>query len=1471
MTKLIEQAHPEFSPNRIFISYSRADGREFAEDFEKRVAEQGLTSWRDLKDIESDDVRFQALRAIEQAEHLVLVLSKRALVSDWVKREYRHAWAKGKRVSPVLGDASLRKRDLPLWLRRAEVYDLSEPERFITLLRVLEGPGERRRVPFHQGHLPSSYVRRSTEFGALKTSVMASGGGSVALVGSGGYGKTVLANDLCRDEEVRFQFWDGILRVEIGKERPSVLGLVNDLIEKLDPDGARPGFTDETMAGEHLGGLIGEASLLLVIDDVWYESQLRPFLYGGPNCVRLITTRKPSVLPQDCTPIRIDEMRQTEALQLLSWDLNVVHPATRVAFDSLAGRLEGWAQLLDIANGFVRSRVAKHESVDKALGTFQDRLDRRGLTAFDARDEDQRNRAIGLCVDASTEDLDDALERPRFRELAVLPEDVAVPIDIIDALWNQSGQFDLLETEELLERLDGLSLLQELDLGTRTVRLHDNMKWLLRDRLGEDGLTEAHSKMVEALAASCVSDWASMPKQASYGWRFLIDHLRAAGRGAEADRLLTDFIWIKTRLAVTGAQGLLAAWHDEPEDPAAQLVGRAVALSIPALAQSPDQLSHQIWGRLADAGLPAAVEVARSARSTPSLWPVPTCPRLTPPGQLRFGLVGHTMAIQSAMFSPDGSRVFAAAGSEVKVWNSATGVEIASLPAYGAWSPIVFSPFGNRVLTLSNDGTARVWDVASGAQIAVLEMPGLTNATFSPDGTRVLNRSEDGTVRLHDAASGVEAATLGKSAKAVFSPYGSRVLTLSPGHGNPMLWDTVTGNETAVLGVGEAWVKNAAFSPDGHQVLTVFDEDLGRRETADPALWDAGDGGLVRELKGHAASVHIAVFSPDGTRVLTASKDRTARLWDANTGRETGVLACKFAAQSVQYSPNNDRAFATFGDGTLVLWDTINATELASLNSGSKRSCTASFSPDGRYILARGWDCALLLNTTNGHPEAELGGHGEQLKDAQFSPDGRRVLTSSTHLARLWDADTGASVGTLDRHEGDLTAAVFSPDSQNVLTAANHGALLWDANSTYPTDRPGHQRTVKSAVFSSDGRLALTTSEDGTARLWTPSTGNQSSVLQGKSGVVRALMSPDGTQVLTISDYHDRDPRLWDVGSGSEVALLQGHEVGLPDAQFLLGGKRIVTVSGGVARLWDAFSREEVRRLGAGDASVVDAVSSPTGDRFLTISQDHAVRLWDANTGSEAVTLHGHGRPIANAVFSFDGLKVLITSEGGAAKLWNTDVQQEAVVFQPNGETIREALLSPKGKRVVTISVPGLVARLWDSVSGSEIAVLDSEHGGVKHAVFSPDGATVLTITLQQVADLWNATTGDKIAQLPHKVERAVFSPDGARLVTLQSRGNPVLLWDVAKGAEVVSLSRHESWVESVVFSPDSRHLLTMSRDRSARLWDPITGTETAILTFDAIVTAASFHVSTMLLGDAIGGVHFFDLTETPLSGSGHS
>ena len=110
-------------------------------------------------------------------------------------------------------------------------------------------------------------------------------------------------------------------------------------------------------------------------------------------------------------------------------------------------------------------------------------------------------------------------------------------------------------------------------------------------------------------------------------------------------------------------------------------------------------------------------------------------------------------------------------------------------------------------------------------------------------------------------------------------------------------------------------------------------------------------------MRGHEGDVQSAAFSPDGTRIVTASRDGTARIWDAITGAEIRVLrGHEYAARSAAFSPESTRIVTASWDNTARIWDAVSGSEIRVLRGHEDCVESAAFSPDGTRIVTASWD-----------------------------------------------------------------------------------------------------------------------------------------------------------------------------------------------------------------------------------------------------------------------------------------------------------------------------------------------------------------------------------------------------------------------------------------------------------------------------------------------------------------------------------
>jgi WD40 repeat protein len=594
---------------------------------------------------------------------------------------------------------------------------------------------------------------------------------------------------------------------------------------------------------------------------------------------------------------------------------------------------------------------------------------------------------------------------------------------------------------------------------------------------------------------------------------------------------------------------------------------------------------------------------------------------------------------------------------------------------------VVFSPDGRWIATASEDNTARVWEAATGKELARLKHDNIvTSVVFSPDGRWIATASEDNTARVWDTATGKELTRLKHDSyvnSVVFSPDGRWVATAS--YDTARVWDAATGKELAHLKHDDL-VSSVVFSPDGRWIATASNDNTAR-------VWEASTGKELVRLK-HGDFIYSVVFSPDGRWVATASIDNTARVWEASTGKEIARIQHASWVNSVVFSPDGRWVATGSDDHTARVWEASTGKEIARLQHDGPVNSVV-FSPDGRSVATASNDnTARVWEAATGKELAHLQ-HASWVNSVVFSPDGRWVATASRdNTARIWEASTGKEIARL-QHSDIIYSVVFSPDGLWVATASrDHTARIWETATGKEIAHVKHDDSVHSVVFSPDGRRVATASEDNTARVWEAATGKELAHLEHGDFIYSVVFSPDGRWVAIASG--DSTVRIWEATTGKERAHLKhGHfaysVVFSPDGRWIATGSDDHT-----ARVWEAATGKELAHV-KHDSSVHSVIFSPDGRWVASGSQDGLVRVWQATTGKEIF-----GIRLPRAVFHlefFGRSQLLANTEEGSAHIFDVANRQEISRIPTDG-VILAARFSDDGHVITLASRVGNEARI---------------------------------------------------------------------------------------------------------------------------------------------------------------------------------
>jgi WD40 repeat protein len=537
---------------------------------------------------------------------------------------------------------------------------------------------------------------------------------------------------------------------------------------------------------------------------------------------------------------------------------------------------------------------------------------------------------------------------------------------------------------------------------------------------------------------------------------------------------------------------------------------------------------------------------------------------------------------EAASFSRDGRFVVTLGSSHVRVWRTATGTPVATLdPAVNA----DLSAHGRLLLTVYGDGSAIVWKLPGGKRIAVL--PGFTNPpsaafllTFPPtgalsgDGRLAATTDLDG-VRVWDTANGklLGSVASGYARRLAFSPSG-RLLASATGDGAVLVSQAVP-SATVVTGHGPP---NNNLCCQGFDPVLSPDRELVVAATGDgAALWRT-DGRKIGALpQPYNTVVSTASFSADGSLVATNNLLNVAvsplpplvtTVW--RTGDLKRVARIPGQSTVADLSPDGRFVVVDPGFGRTVVWSV---------------SALAGIPPPPRDVVKND----RVVTPVDRWRRARLRARVPALDGAlAFDPAGRSAVVSGGRRGvRIVDVPNGHVRSTLARGTRSLAGAAFNADGTRLVGRAGDGRIgLWDPASGRRVSGLGRFAGEWSARFSDDGKVVLVSSGD---RVWVrrASDGKQIRSLPAPPGV--AAFSPDGA--FAAVPQEGGRLAIVDLAAGVTTEIQTGTAAALASAAFTPGSKALVA--------WDAN----------GNLQIVDCEICAAGAALSALARDRLARI----------------------------------------------------------------------------------------------------------------------------------------------------------------------------------------------------------------------------------------------------------------------
>jgi len=454
--------------------------------------------------------------------------------------------------------------------------------------------------------------------------------------------------------------------------------------------------------------------------------------------------------------------------------------------------------------------------------------------------------------------------------------------------------------------------------------------------------------------------------------------------------------------------------------------------------------------------------------------------------------------------------------------------------------------------------------------------------------------------------------------------FGPDQLVASAGRDQTIRIWNLKGNTLKVIPGHRGQVNSVDFSPDGKRLVSAGADRLVK-------IWGV-DGQLIQTLAGHTGEVFTARYSHDGKTIATAGADKSIRLWDMR-GKLLNILdGHSYAVTALAFDPSSDTIASASNDGTVKLWDK-DGTLKQTLSGHNGRVIGVSFSPDGAYLASSSDDGVIKLWSSAGDLLLSFsGGSQVSVGMVKLTPAKQRGFGGRGYAYHLLTASA----------DNNLRLWKIYP-SDNGLSSPQLMATL-----------RGHGATVTGVRLARDGILQLSSSSDGTIRLW-------------KSPLQALSAYPDDSppknrlnRVKTTIAIGSPDYKSLQVLDANERVLytLRGHAKAVKVAAFLAGVRRVVSGSAdNTLRIWDLVDKGRPLYVMKTAGRVSQLAVSDNGLIIASAGSDNKILLWSQD-GRLLNKLLLPSPGVSRLKFAPDGKKLFAELSNGSVLLWSFDLAE---------------------------------------------------------------------------------------------------------------------------------------------------------------------------------------------------------------------